>query len=114
MVLYYGRIEMQTPMASRLTAGTTGSAPPRAACGVSTSEQCIFASSLHLLPSPLRAAGTMGEPGKVTDGAGALYVINGDLTTRKAVPDVTISNGLAWGEAEVEARANRWHCCGQH
>lgn len=47
----------------------------------------------------------MGEPGKVTDGAGALYVVNGDLTTRKAVPDVTISNGLAWGEAGVGADA---------
>jgi len=37
----------------------------------------------------------MGEPGKVTEGAGALYVVNKDLSSRKAVPGVTIPNGLA-------------------
>lgn len=42
--------------------------------------------------------GTMGEPGKVTDGAGALYVVDPDLSTRRAFGPVTISNGLAWGE----------------
>ena len=41
----------------------------------------------------------MGEPVKVTDGAGALYVVNADLSTRKALSGITISNGLAWGEA---------------
>lgn len=40
----------------------------------------------------------MGEPGKVTDGAGALYVVDPDLSTRRAFGPVTISNGLAWGE----------------
>jgi sugar lactone lactonase YvrE len=40
--------------------------------------------------------GTMGEPGKVEKGVGSLYVLNTDMTTRKVVPNVTISNGLAW------------------
>jgi sugar lactone lactonase YvrE len=41
-------------------------------------------------------AGTMGEPGKVEPNVGALYVVDADLSTRKALRDITISNGLAW------------------
>jgi hypothetical protein len=44
-------------------------------------------------------AGTMGEPGKVKDNVGALYCIHADLTAARVVPDVTISNGLAWDVA---------------
>ena len=44
-------------------------------------------------------AGTMGEPGKVTPNAGALYCVHADLTAARVVPDVTISNGLAWDVA---------------
>lgn len=41
--------------------------------------------------------GTMGEPGKVLDGVGGLYVLDCDRkTTRKALSGITISNGLAW------------------
>lgn len=40
--------------------------------------------------------GTMGVPGKVLPKVGSLYVLNTDNTTRKALSDVTISNGLAW------------------
>lgn len=55
--------------------------------------------------------GTMGEPGKVTEGAGALYVVNKDLSSRKAVPGVTISNGLAWG-AWLRCGSNPfWRVC---
>jgi sugar lactone lactonase YvrE len=41
-------------------------------------------------------AGTMGVPGKVLPKVGSLYVLNKDLTTRRALGDITISNGLAW------------------
>ena len=41
-------------------------------------------------------AGTMGEPGKVLDNVGALYCVHADLSATRVVPDVTISNGLAW------------------
>jgi sugar lactone lactonase YvrE len=44
-------------------------------------------------------AGTMGEPGKVEPNVGSLYVIDADLSARKALGDVTISNGLAWDTA---------------
>jgi len=44
-------------------------------------------------------AGTMGEPGKVEPNVGALYCVHADLTAAKVVPDVTISNGLAWDVA---------------
>jgi len=41
-------------------------------------------------------AGTMGEPGRVEPNVGALYCVEPDLSARKVVRDVTISNGLAW------------------
>jgi sugar lactone lactonase YvrE len=42
-------------------------------------------------------AGTMGAPGLVKDGVGGLYVLDRDeVTARRAVSGVTISNGLAW------------------
>jgi sugar lactone lactonase YvrE len=41
-------------------------------------------------------AGTMGVPGKVLPKVGGLYVMNQDGTTRRALGDVTISNGIAW------------------
>ena len=44
-------------------------------------------------------AGTMGEPGKVEDNVGALYCVHADLTAARVVPNVTISNGLAWDVA---------------
>jgi sugar lactone lactonase YvrE len=40
--------------------------------------------------------GTMGQPGQVLPGVGALYCVEGPGKARKAVPDITISNGLAW------------------
>ena len=47
-------------------------------------------------------AGTMGEPGKVRDGAGGLFVLERDrATARKALGDITISNGLAWHGATM-------------
>jgi sugar lactone lactonase YvrE len=47
-------------------------------------------------------AGTMGEPGKVEPNVGSLYVVNADLTTRKVLPNITISNGLAWDSESRE------------